>query len=65
VSGEGPQGEGDELLPARLVAPASWSGPVSNAAVAITFKQLVKDTDALRTGTYSRTLTLTLSTTGP
>jgi hypothetical protein len=38
---------------------------VSNAPVAITFKQLIKSTDALRTGTYSRTLTFTLSTTTP
>ena len=45
--------------------PATWTGPVSNAAVAITFKQLVKATDALRTGTYSKTLTFTLSTTTP
>ena len=36
------------------IAPAAWTGPVSNAAVAITFKQLVKATDALRTGTYPR-----------
>jgi hypothetical protein len=33
--------------------------------VAITFKQLVKNTDALRTGSYSKTLTFTLSTTNP
>jgi levanase len=47
------------------MAPAAWTGPVSNAAVAIRFDQLVKATDALRTGTYSRTLTFTLSTTNP
>ena len=44
---------------------STWSAPVSNDAVGITFKQLVKATDPLRTGTYSRTLTFTLSTTQP
>ena len=38
---------------------------MSNATVAIAFKQLVKATDALRTGAYSKTLTFTLSTTTP
>jgi 3-keto-disaccharide hydrolase len=44
---------------------STWAAPVSNDPVAITFKQLVKATDALRTGAYSRTLTFTLSTTTP
>ena len=44
---------------------ASWTGPVSNEAVAITFKQHINATDALRTGAYSKTLTFTLSTTTP
>jgi len=47
------------------IAPASWTGPVSNASVAIAFKQAIAATDALRTGTYNRTLTFTLSTTAP
>ncbi len=47
------------------VTPASWSVPVSNALVAIAFTQHIGATDALRTGTYSRTLTFTLSTTSP
>jgi hypothetical protein len=47
------------------IAPASWTGPVSNAAVAITFRQHIGATDALRTGSYSKTLTFTLSTTTP
>ena len=38
---------------------------MSNDPVTITFKQLVKANDPLRTGTYSRTLTFTLSTTTP
>jgi hypothetical protein len=44
---------------------STWTGPVSNDPVTIAFKQLVKDTDALRTGAYSKTLTFTLSTTTP
>ena len=44
---------------------SAWTGPTSNEAVGIGFKQLVKATDPLRTGTYSKTLTYTLSTTTP
>ena len=47
------------------MTPATWTGPVSNDAVAITFSQHVNATDALRTGAYSQTLTFTLSTTNP
>jgi hypothetical protein len=47
------------------IAPASWTGPVSNASVAITFRQHIGANDALRTGSYSKTLTFTLSTTTP
>lgn len=43
----------------------TFSGPTSNDATAITFRQRIAATDALRTGTYSKTLTLTLSTTEP
>jgi len=44
---------------------STWGGPVSNDVVTVTFKQHVGRTDALRTGTYSKTLTFTLSTTNP
>jgi hypothetical protein len=44
---------------------AAWTAPVSNDPVTITYKQLVKRTDPLRTGSYSKTLTFTLSTTQP
>jgi hypothetical protein len=44
---------------------STWSAPVSNDAVAVTFKQQIKANDALRTGAYSKTLTFTLSTTTP
>jgi len=47
------------------LAPASWTGPVSNASVAITFREHIAATDALRTGSYTKTLTFTLSTPAP
>jgi Bacterial Ig-like domain (group 3) len=47
------------------IAPASWTAPVSHAVVAIGFRQHIGSTDALRTGTYAKTLTFTLSTTTP
>jgi hypothetical protein len=68
VSEPGHLTNGAFALPEPLrvqITPASWSAPVSNAAVAIAFKQLVKATDPLRTGAYSKTLTFTLSTTTP
>ncbi len=42
----------------------TYDGPVSGSA-AITFKQPVAETDALRTGSYAKTLTFTISTTTP
>ncbi len=53
---------GSSASPLNLL---TWSGPVSNDAVTIEYSQLVKSTDALRTGAYSKTLTFTLSTTTP
>ncbi|MDA0183127.1 alpha/beta hydrolase-fold protein [Solirubrobacter phytolaccae] len=46
-------------------AKAAWNGPTSGEKVGVTFKQLVKRTDPLRTGSYSTTVTFTLSTTNP
>ena len=43
----------------------TWAAPASNDALTIGFKQPVKANDALRTGTYSKTLTFTLSTQNP
>jgi M6 family metalloprotease-like protein len=43
----------------------TYSGPISNDPVAVSFKQPVASTDPLRTGTYAKTLTFTLSTTTP
>ena len=68
VSDPGHLTNGAFSLPEPLrveMAPSAWSGPVSNGAVTISFKQLVKATDPLRTGPYSRALSFTLSTTAP
>jgi hypothetical protein len=43
----------------------TYSAPVSNDQAAVTFKQAIGANEALRTGTYSKTLTFTLSTTAP
>jgi hypothetical protein len=43
----------------------TYSGPVSNDAVTLSFSQAIGANDALRTGIYSKTLTFTLSTTTP
>lgn len=44
---------------------ATWTARVSHDSVTIAFKQHVSVSDALRTGTYSKVLTFTLSTTTP
>ncbi|MBE2319864.1 hypothetical protein DVA67_028120 [Solirubrobacter sp. CPCC 204708] len=44
---------------------AAWTAPVSNDKVTVTFKQAVGANEPLRTGTYSKTLTFTLSTSTP
>ena len=43
----------------------TWAAPISNDAVSLEFQQSVAANDALRTGTYAKTLTYTLSTTAP
>jgi hypothetical protein len=43
----------------------SYAAPVSNDAVSIAFRQHIGASDALRTGTYTKTMTFTLSTTEP
>ena len=53
---------GGSAAPTQL---ATWANPVSNDPVSITFGQHIGSTDALRTGSYSKTLTFTLSTTRP
>jgi hypothetical protein len=66
VSDPGHLANGVFTLPEPLQVtgvPRSWDGPVSNA-FSIGFAQHSAN-DALRTGTYSKTLTFTLSTTKP
>ena len=41
------------------------TGPVSNSTSTIEFKQTIGGNEPLRTGSYSKTLTFTLSTTAP
>ena len=68
VSDPGHLANGAFTLPQPLqvaFSKSSWSAPVSNDDVTITFTQDIGAGDALRTGTYSKTLTFTLSTTTP
>jgi hypothetical protein len=53
---------GSAAVPLNLL---SYGGPISNDPVSLEFKQSIGATDPLRTGTYSKTLTFTLSTTTP
>ena len=68
VSEPGHLMNGAFALPAPLQVtglPKSYVAPVSNDPVAIGFEQQIGANDALRTGSYTRTLTFTLSTTNP
>jgi hypothetical protein len=56
---------GGEWLSRTTRSKATCAAAVSNDPVAIAFKQPINATDPLRTGTYSKTLTFTLSTTTP
>ena len=57
------------VQPGRLVGEPlnllAYDGPISNDAVTLQFRQSIGADDALRTGTYGKTLTFTLSTTNP
>ena len=53
---------GGSAAPTSLL---TYNKPVSNDSVTLNFKQPIAANDALRTGTYSKTLTFTLSTTNP
>ena len=64
----GGAGFGFAPMPGTAGTPLSllgYTGPTSNDAVTIGFKQSIGSSDPLRTGTYSKTLTFTLSTTNP
>jgi hypothetical protein len=68
VSDPGHLTNGAFSLPEPLqvrITPNTWAQPVSNATSQVTFKQHIDANDALRTGSYSKTLTFTLSTTAP
>ncbi len=43
----------------------SWSGPVTNEQLTIGLRQAISNSEPLRAGNYSKTLTFTLSTTTP
>jgi type 1 glutamine amidotransferase len=64
-----PLGAGLALAPVGgSISPTSlltYSGPASNDAVTLSFSQDVGANEALRTGSYSKALTFTLSTTTP
>jgi hypothetical protein len=53
---------GGTASPTSLV---SYARALNDATVTLDFKQHVSQTDALRAGRYSKTLTFTLSTTQP
>jgi hypothetical protein len=53
---------GSSASPLNLL---SYTGPVTKDVVTVEFRQPVSSSDALRTGTYGKTLTFTLSTTTP
>jgi hypothetical protein len=53
---------GSSASPTSLL---TYNAPVSNAVVALEFKQSIGANEALRSGTYAKPLTFTLSTTTP
>ncbi len=53
---------GSSTSPTTLL---TYAGPTSNDAVAVSFQQAIGASDAMRTGSYSKTLTFTLSTMTP
>ncbi|RKQ93981.1 glucose/arabinose dehydrogenase [Solirubrobacter pauli] len=53
---------GGSAAPTTLKA---WTGPFGTQSVPLAFKQPIAEGDGLRRGTYSKTLTFTLSTTTP
>jgi hypothetical protein len=62
-------GTGSAFAPVRGSASPTtlltYTGPASNDAVTLGFKQTIGATEALRTGGYGKALTFTLSTTNP
>jgi hypothetical protein len=59
-------GSGPPVTVSGTPAPLlTYSGPISNDKPLVSFKQSIGSSDPLRTGTYAKTLTFTLSTTQP
>jgi len=56
---------GQALRPTLPANVRQYTGPVTGDPLGVTFTQPIAATDALRTGTYAKTLTFTLSTTDP
>ncbi len=68
VSELGHMTNGATALPEPLraeLSQTSWTGPIANERVDVTFKQLVKETDRLLEGSYSTRVRFTLTTTTP
>jgi len=68
ASASSPAGSGGGALAPVGASPLtllSWTGPVSNDPVTVHFQQSIGSSDALRTGSYAKTLTFTLATTTP
>ncbi|MBE2315059.1 hypothetical protein DVA67_003670 [Solirubrobacter sp. CPCC 204708] len=61
-TGSAPASIGGSAAPTPLLA---YTGPRSNDSVTLAFSQAIGRAEPLRTGTYSKTLTFTLSTTQP
>jgi hypothetical protein len=62
ATGTTPSPVGGTSAPTTLL---TYDAPVSNDQATITFTQAIGATEPLRTGSYSKTLTFTLSTTNP
>ncbi len=63
VKASSPLGSGGALGPLGSVL--TYATPVSHDPVTVTFRQTIGANDPLRTGSYAKTLTFTLSTTSP
>jgi hypothetical protein len=63
VKASSPLGTGGALGPLGTVL--TYSTPASHDPVTVAFRQTIGANDALRTGSYAKTLTFTLSTTSP
>jgi hypothetical protein len=64
-SGVGATGSAASAVSATPLTLVTYSQPISNDTPTITLAQAIGASDPLRTGSYSKTLTFTLSTTSP